>query len=223
MRGQGRPRIDDLAGLVDIPIVKIMTSKQSRSALVGLSGPTGAGKTTAGLHLRDKGFAYARYSSVVEDVARDAGMEPSRSVFQEVGRELHESRGQDWLGRRLLEKLPRTGCMVADGLRYPEDHAFMEESFGSSFCHLAIDAPVEARRRRYLTSRPKDDFDSAAVHQSESEVGAVAKLAHRVIMNDVSLDQFLVRVELVICEWLDSIGMRQECLKSGLGQFARQP
>ncbi len=177
---------------------------------MGLSGPTGAGKTTAGLHLRSKGFGYARYSSIVEEVARASGKDPSRSTLRDIGREIHETRGQYWLGLKLLARLPKTGCMVADGLRYPEDHTFMVESFGTYFCHIAIDAPSETRKVRFSVSRPTEDFERATTHGSEDGVRDVIKLAHRVIVNDGSLEAFLARVELVVGEWLGSIHMSRE-------------
>ena len=191
--------------------MKDVRSTSNDRTLVGLSGPTGAGKTTAGLHLRARGFAYARYSWVVEEVTRSAGMEPSRTTLQQVGRELHETRGQYWLGRRLLETLlPRTGCMVADGLRYPQDHEFLAESFGPFFLHIAIDAPAEIRRTRFLAARAGDNFETASTHRSESEVENVVQLAHKVITNDGSLAQFIGRVDVVVTEWLDRIGRARE-------------
>ncbi len=161
--------------------------------VIGLSGPIAAGKTTAGMHLRALGFHYARYSSVVADVARDAGREPTRSTLQEIGR---------WLGQKLLERLPKAGCLVIDGMRYPEDHAFLTESFGSCFRHIAITAPLDIRRQRFLRSRPADDYDEAVTHPSELGVESVVQLAHRVINSEGSEEQFLANLESAVSELL---------------------
>jgi len=180
-----------------------MTDNWNGLAAIGLSGPIAAGKTTAGMHLRALGFHYARYSWVIAEVARDAGREPTRSTLQEIGRQIHETFGQRWLGQKLLEKLPKSGCLVIDGLRYPEDHAFLTESFGPSFRHIAITAPLDIRRQRFMRSRPADDYDEAVTHPSELGVENVVQLAHRVINNEGSEEQFLASLESAVGELLD--------------------
>ena len=198
--------------LLVVPHIGSPTSRWSNRAAIGLSGPMAAGKTAAGMHLRARGFHYARYSWIVEDVAREREREPSRSALQDVGRELHETRGQRWLGRKLLEKLPASGCMVIDGLRYPDDHAFMTESFGPHFHHMTITASIDCRRRRFEMSRWAEDFSRAAAHPSELEVGNVSLLAHRVIANEGSLERFLANVEAAVDELLDLHGRAPQCV-----------
>src|SRR5205823_495241 len=72
---------------------------------IGLSGPIGAGKTTAGQYLRDRGFAYARYSQVIDAIAQARGLEPTRDVKQFIGLEINRHGGQRGLGRALLTAL----------------------------------------------------------------------------------------------------------------------
>src|SRR6266566_8848991 len=175
---------------VVIPDLEGMNDNCNGLVAIGLSGPIGVGKTTAGMHLRALGFHYARYSTVVAEVARDTGREPTRTALQEIGRQIHETLGQRWLGQKLLERLPKSGCLVIDGLRYPEDHAFLTESFGPCFRHVAITARLDIRRQRFLRSRPADDYDEAVTHPSELGVESVVQLAHRVINNAGSEEQF---------------------------------
>lgn len=186
-----------------IPDFEGMNDNWNGLVAIGLSGPIAAGKTTAGMHLRALGFHYARYSWVVAEVARDAGREPTRSTLQEIGRQIHETLGQRWLGQKLLERLPKSGHLVIDGMRYPEDHAFMTESFGPGFRHIAITAPLDIRRQRFLRSRPADDYDEAVTHPSELGVEKVVQLAHRVINNEGSEEQFLASLESAVSELLN--------------------
>jgi len=92
---------------------------------------------------------------------------------------------------------------VIDGMRYPEDHAFMTESFGPCFRHIAITAPLDIRRQRFSRSRPADDYDEAVTHSSELGVEKVVQLAHRVINNAGSEEQFLTSLEAAVRELLD--------------------
>ena len=52
--------------------------------------------------------------------------------MQKIGQEIQNSKGQRWLGKKLIENVPDHCNLVIDGLRFPEDHALMVEEFGPS-------------------------------------------------------------------------------------------
>lgn len=187
------------------------TDRWSDRVAIGLSGSMGSGKTTAGKHLQNKGFHYTRYSLVIEKIAQESGREPSRTTLQDLGREIHEVRGQYWLGRELLKNLPNSGCVVIDGLRYPEDHAFLAGSFGPCFGHITIVTPPETRRLQFIRSMPSEDYERAESHRSESGVKRVAHLAHMTVTNDGSLDRFLARIDAAVGELLHQTGRGWKC------------
>jgi len=168
---------------------------------IGISGPKAAGKTTAGSYLRTLGFEYGRYSSIVEEVVRESGRAVTPSALQDVGRELHETLGQRWLGQQVLGKLAREGLAVIDGLRYPEDHAFLRESFGPHFYHLAISTSQAVRRGRFAKSKPNEVFEIASQHQSERGVNDVMQLADQTLVNDGSIAEFLSAVKIA-AQWM---------------------
>jgi uncharacterized protein YprB with RNaseH-like and TPR domain/predicted nuclease with RNAse H fold/dephospho-CoA kinase len=166
--------------------------------IIGLSGPIAAGKTTAARMLQDIGFSYARYSQVVEKASLLMGIPVSRDSLQAVGQTLNVERGQRWLGQRLLELLPAAGNRVIDGLRHPEDHAFLAETFGPQFIHVHIDAPIAERRERYiLRGALGAEFDGAVLHPIERNVGELGKLAHTHIINIGSLANLLERMQRI--------------------------
>src|SRR5262249_6745992 len=74
--------------------------------------------------LEDCGFAYGRYSQVLEKILRENGITPSRETLQELGERVHREQGQRWLLQRLVVDLPTDQDLAIDGLRFPEDHAF---------------------------------------------------------------------------------------------------
>jgi len=39
------------------------------------------------------------------------------------------------LASQMIEKLEKHECIVIDGLRFPEDNAFLAETFGPGFIH----------------------------------------------------------------------------------------
>jgi uncharacterized protein YprB with RNaseH-like and TPR domain/predicted nuclease with RNAse H fold/dephospho-CoA kinase len=163
--------------------------------VIGISGPLAAGKTTAARHLEKLGFTYARYSMVLEKLLAGEGTKPARSKLQEFGDEIHHRYGQRWLGRRLLESLPEKGNLVIDGLRFPDDRAFLIERFGPAFLHIHIAAPENIRQARFAEREVgNSNFAKSEVHRVESRVQELRLLAHVEITNDASLESFQARV-----------------------------
>ena len=67
--------------------------------VVGISGRICAGKTTAARFLEREGFAYTRFSLVVDDEIEKQGKRPDRDLRQRIGLEINRTKGQRWLCR----------------------------------------------------------------------------------------------------------------------------
>lgn len=179
-----------------IPEVDETSNEWGGRTTVGLSGPMSAGKTTAGRTLENKEFEYGRYSQVVRAMVEERNLKPSRDNLQQVGEEIHETKGQRWLGKQLLKMIGEQQNVVIDGMRHPEDHAFLTERFGPAFHHVTIKAPREERMERYQEHRgTKEEFARASNHPVERNVPKLQQLAHRCIQNDRSLEVFRDRIE----------------------------
>ena len=176
-----------------IPEIKRENSRGKRK-VVGLSGPISSGKTTAGKYLKSLGFAYGRYSQVLQVLLQERGIPVTRESLQRVGEEVYEGRGQRWLGSELIKRMPETGDLVIDGLRHPEDHSFLNEKFGPDFIHIHIDAPESIRRQRYFDEGTSEDFTKAVTHPVESNIPKLADLAHTRIQNVGTLNAFLSEI-----------------------------
>lgn len=160
--------------------------------IIGISGQIAAGKSTVANHLHDNGYAYTRYSQVLEGLLRKDGIEPTRSALQKIGLKINEekgSQGQRWLGKKVCNLLEGTMCGVVDGLRFLEDHALMVETFGPAFLHLHLTSPLIERENR-IRSRLKDDISvqSATKNPVEREIDKLKELANEVISNDATLE-----------------------------------
>ena len=186
----GEDRFGDEALI--IPDLKTNPVAWEKRVVIGLSGPLAAGKTTAARALESTGLHYARYSMVVEDVLGQAGKAPTRKALQEQGQRLHHEKGQRWLGAELLRRLPVDGNYVIDGLRFPEDHAFLAETFGPAFVHVHISAPVEMRKQRYIErGGSKSEFARTETHDVESQVFKLEGLARHVVINNQTIENFI--------------------------------
>jgi uncharacterized protein YprB with RNaseH-like and TPR domain/predicted nuclease with RNAse H fold/dephospho-CoA kinase len=174
-----------------IPDIKNAQISWKERKVIGLSGPIAAGKTTAGIFLKSKVFHCGRFSLVIESLLQEHGIQPNRQSLQRKGEEVNKKEGQRWLCKKLLRMLPIEGNLVIDGLRFPEDHAFLVETFGPAFLHIHIDAPEATRLERYIIDgRTKEEFVEANSHQVESNVPKLASLAHIVLDNSRDMNSF---------------------------------
>ncbi len=168
-----------------IPDLHVNVTGWLKRKVIGLSGPIATGKTTAANFIKASGFAYGRYSQVLQQMLADRGVEVSRTALQKIGDEVNKSPGQQWLCKQLVKLLPERGNLVIDGLRHPEDHAFMVETFGPAFVHVHIESPEVIRAKRYVADgNTEEEFTAACNHHAEMEINKLAELAHVTICND---------------------------------------
>ena len=102
--------------------------------VVGIGGRICAGKTTAARSLEHRGFAYTRFSLVVDDEIEKLGETPSRELRQRIGLEINRTKGQRWLCEQTLARVGGQPLIVVDGLQFLEDRGFFHERFGSASC-----------------------------------------------------------------------------------------
>lgn len=158
------------------------------SRVIGLSGPTAAGKSTLAGLLESQGFHRIRYSEVIADMFPELGSEADRSKLREAGARIHVERGQRWLGTRVVEKINGFDCVVVDGVRFPEDRAFLIERFGSAYEDVYLAVEPETRRARFVRRLgSSDDFETADNDLTETGVTKIRERVENVFDNSGSL------------------------------------
>jgi predicted nuclease with RNAse H fold/dephospho-CoA kinase len=181
-----------------IPNIKSGTNPWGKRKVVGLSGPISSGKTTAGRYLESRGFAYGRYSEVLQALLEEKGVPVNRESLQQIGEEVHEGLGQRWLGAELVKRMPDSGDLVIDGLRHPEDHSFLVEKFGPDFLHIHIDVNEGIQRQRYTNEGSSEEFTKAAAHPIESNIPKLSELAHVSVKNEGAQEAFLFTIQEIV-------------------------
>lgn len=178
-----------------IPDLNTNSEKWKSRKVLGFSGTIGSGKSTVAEYLNNKGFVSRRFSQILENILKNRNEEINRSNFQKIGYEIHNSPGQRWLGKKLIEELPKDKNIVIDGLRFPEDHALMVETFGPSFVHLHIETSLE-----FLISRTKNrkindiPIKEALSNPIESNIKDLKELSSHTIINDGSISELYSQV-----------------------------
>ncbi|MDE5446550.1 DUF429 domain-containing protein [Bradyrhizobium sp. CSA207] len=180
-------------------IVPKLTDSEDTPLVVGISGRICSGKTTAAHMLEQEGFAYTRFSLVIDDEIRNAGGSPDRATRQKVGEQIHREKGQRWLCERVLQRVAGQSHAVIDGLRFPEDRAYFVEAFGTRFVHVHISASDEIRRSRYAESAAVS-FDEADRQAVEAGIEPLSKLAHIHITNEGSLSDLEQSLTQIVSE-----------------------
>lgn len=168
--------------------------------VVGVSGRIAAGRTAVGRYLEGKEFSYARFSAVIDDMLRQAGLPLDRLHRQAMGEQVNRSPGQRWLCRELLRRVPNDACRaVIDGLRFPVDHAFFAGRFGRRFLHLHITATRGTREARYIQAvGTAEDFQAAEGALTESQHDRMASLAHVIVENQADLPRLWKQIDCTI-------------------------
>ena len=176
--------LTEALGTEEEPPLIVPKLKEARCQLaIGISGPIAAGKTTLARCLERRGFAYTRFSLVIDDLLAEQGLSRDRLNRQRLGNEINTSGRQRWLSAQTLKRVGDAERIVIDGLRFPDDHAFMVEQFGDRFRHVFIDAGEEVRCARYEEGKGKADFDDASRANVERRVVELRSLAHEVFVN----------------------------------------
>jgi uncharacterized protein YprB with RNaseH-like and TPR domain/predicted nuclease with RNAse H fold len=175
-----------------IPDLLVPPDPWRERLVVGISGPIASGKTTGARTLESCGFVYGRYSQVLKKMLWESGITPTRDALQQLGEQVHRECGQRWLARHLVMDLPTDKNLTIDGLRFPEDHAFMVESFGPAFLHVHVDAPIQVRECRYIQDGGSaDEFHRAIQHPVEASIPRLAPLAHVALSNEGPKTQYV--------------------------------
>ena len=165
------------------PLIIPRLQKERDLIAVGVSGPIAAGKTTLARALERRGFAYTRFSLVLDDLLAERGLPLDRFNRQKLGNEINAGGRQRWLSARTVARVAEADRIVIDGLRFPDDHAFMVERFGSGFRHVFIDAGADVRCSRYQAGGSDVSFEIASGALVERRVGEMQSLAHEVFVN----------------------------------------
>ena len=168
-------------------VIPDLVANAPKRLVVGISGRICAGKTTVARFLEAHGFAYTRFSLVIDDEIAARNEIPGRETRQRVGAEINQTKGQRWLCERVLDRVKDRDLVVIDGLRFPEDYAFFFEQFGYDFFHLHIEAPVDVRASRYASSESGPSFEVADSQPVEGQIDKLASCANITLCNNTSV------------------------------------
>lgn len=167
---------------------------------IGITGPTGAGKTTAAKYLAaTHGLSYLRYSEVLAEMSPKPT--PDRQTLREFGSDIMSRGMQSKLNQKLLSKMQSGINYVIDGLRHPIDLEML--STRPSFYLLYIDASPQIRWQR-LRSRDKsmtwEEFSALEKHPVESYLPILKVKTYKTLLNEAHMTEFHTDLDALFCD-----------------------
>jgi dephospho-CoA kinase len=177
--------------------------------IVGVAGRNGAGKGEVIRLLEQRGFAAHSLSDVIREVLRERGLEESRELMIETGRELRQQGGPGILGERLLGLMDPARDHAVDSVRHPAEVEALRAG-GQKFLLLWVEAdearrfdrmvergrsgdPETIERLRELEGRELGSADPAA-----QQLDAVRAISDTIVKNNRDLDELKAAVEAAL-------------------------
>lgn len=179
------------------PLIIPKLDAEKGPVVVGVSGPIAAGKTTFAEALEHQGFAYTRFSLVIDELLKEQDEQLDRANRQRLGADLHRAGRQRWLAEQTLKRVAGERKIVVDGLRFPEDHAFLVETFGARFRHVFVEADANLREERYQGRSGDGNFAEADSSEVEERVGELRILAHEIVDNNSTMAALRERAKAI--------------------------
>ena len=194
--GLGNPDEDYLI------VPRIQEELLQKRIVIGLSGETGAGKTTVAEYLRFKyGLKYFRYSQIIAEKYKIQDKRELQKVGAKIAQDEKEQRE---LTRYMISKMDSASGYVIDGLRHAEDYDELRRYFGSDFIFIYIDCKYKMRCARYqklnYNQVTAEEFRSINDHIAESEIVFLQMRADYCVNNNSSFKDLWNQIDNIVKE-----------------------
>lgn len=178
--------------------------------IIGLTGKNASGKGEAANCLKSKGFIYYSLSDVIREETTKRGLEHSRENLINLGNELREKFGSNYLAQQINEKIKnqlkanKNQNFVIDSIRSPfEARELMKNR---NFTLVGVDAPIELRFRRLLErnrlgdAKTLEDFKKQEERENlksdtNQQLDATFNMAEEIILNNETLGELHQKVD----------------------------
>ncbi|MDD4028644.1 MAG: AAA family ATPase [Caldisericia bacterium] len=130
--------------------------------VIAITGLCGAGKTTAALHMKEKGYQYLRFGQIVIDVLKEQNQPVTPENEKRIRNALRQTHGMEAFALANAPKISiwhQKGNIVIDGLYSFAEYKVLKEQFADTFITLAIYAPPELRYKRLSQRHASPDDD----------------------------------------------------------------
>jgi len=175
--------------------------------IIGVTGATGAGKTTFVRYLSAKGFEHLSLSDMIRNELNLRGMEITRENLQDVGNEMRRKFGLGVWAKKVLDIMRPGRNYVIDSIRNPGEIETLAAS--GDFALVAVTAPLEARFLRMSCRAERGEkepatlaaFEKSEAREADSEqscnqqLDQCVRMAKIIIPNESGLAEFFTKID----------------------------
>ena len=181
-------------------VPRIQEELLNKRVIIGLSGETGAGKTTVTEYLHFKyGLQSFRYSKVIEEMYQVSDKEELQKIGAQIA---GDSRKQRDLSQYMIKKMKPGVSYVIDGLRHMEDYEEMKKCFGEDFLFIYLECSFRNRYKRYnklnFGEISLERFQQINDHVSEAGIIALSVKADSRINNNKGFTDLRNQVDKLV-------------------------
>ncbi len=181
--------------------------------IIGLTGKNASGKGEAANYLKAKGFAYHSLSDELREEATRRKLDHSRETLINLGNELREKFGPEYLAKKINGKIKsnrdKNADFVVDSIRSPFEAKELLKN--RDFLLIGIYAPIELRFGRLLErgragdSKTLEEFkrheeQENTKNKNAQQLDETFRLAGKVIKNDSSLEELHNKIDELLDE-----------------------
>lgn len=183
-------------------VPRIQEELLQKRIIIGLSGETGAGKTTVTEYLRFKyGLKSFRYSQIIAEKYNVT----DKVKLQQIGARIaQDEREQRALTGYIVERMEKNQGYVIDGLRHREDFEELNKDFGDDFVFIYIQCGYKKRCARYrkleFNQVSDEDFRAINDHESECDIGLLQMLTEDRVDNNKGYKDLWKQIDKIISQ-----------------------
>jgi len=165
---------------------------------IGFVGKIGSGKDAAADYVVKKHkFVSLRLSDVISDELVRLGIDSSRENKQILGTKMRREQGEDILMRKLFDKAGKGGNYIFNGIRHPDEAAFLKKN-GGILVKMVCDEKVRFERAKV---RDKIDWQEFKIMDNRESERMIDKIKTDFsINNNGSLENLQKQLDKLIAE-----------------------
>ena len=181
-------------------VPRIQEELLNKRLIIGLSGETGAGKTTVAMYLQFKyGMKYFRYSKVIEQMYHVTDKEELQKIGAKIANNKEDQRE---LTRYMIKNMESKVSYVIDGLRHFEDYEELQKYFGNDFVFIYLECRYKNRYKRYnklhVNHISPEQFERINNHKSERDIALLQFKSDYRIDNNKGFKDLRIQVDNLI-------------------------
>lgn len=175
--------------------------------IIGLTGTFSSGKDTVADYLEKRGYEHFSLSDEIRKIAAERNVETTRDNMRELGNDLRDEFGADYLPKRVLKEA-KTDRVLISSIRQPAEISFLKKQ--KDFVLLGIDAPIEVRfermKKRNRSGDPqtleelkdKESQEMQSKGANAQKINDCMDLADHIIINDGNFERLYKEVDHVL-------------------------